>query len=221
MPAWFWDTPQVSGGALAVGYSVPHRESLSANDDAFKDAAWRLFCDRTSLVTGERGSATAPDGMMDLGSTLNQQVDSAGFEAFQKHVVRLDSALAGGMRVMLVGTGEFPMDTACIPSPAEEEAIQMELTVAEGSAPIYYYQSSSWQEAEQRARLELALGANAEIKGVGVNRDNEQFKAAVFKTNVRLEAVQTVRRRWDMKNGVVKAWVTGRATQVNSERDRR
>lgn len=197
-----------------MGYSVPHRESLSAYDDAFKDAAWRLFADRISQVTGERGSATAPDGMMDLGSTLTQQVDSAGFEAFQKQVVRLDSVLAGGMRVMLVGTAEFSVDTTRIPAPADDHSLEADLAVAEGSAPIYFYPSSSWQEAERKARLELALGANAEIKGIGVNRDDEQFKMAVFKTAVRLEAVQTVSRRWDVKNGVVKVRVMGRAVSI-------
>ena len=196
---------------MAVGYSAPHRDSPSAYADAFRDAAWRLFCDRSSLITGERGSATAPEGVLDLGSTLTQEVDSAGFEDFTKGIVRLDSALAGGMRLMLVGTSALPVDTARIKSPPDENPAVGGAPVAEGEAPLYYYAASSWQEAERKARLELALGANAEIKGLGVSRGDDQFKAAVFKTKVQLYNVQTVRRRWDARNGVVKVWVTGEA----------
>ncbi len=206
LPAWFWDSP----ASTAVGYSLPHQDSEDAYADAFRDAAWRLFCDERCRVAGEKAVASSPEGTMQMGSTLQIEVDSSGFEAFSKSIVRLDSAVTQSMRVVLVGRSNITIDRTPVTAPIT--ALDNGSTpFGYGSAPLYHHESSSWIEAEYQARLELALQAYSRFKGSSERIDDEILKTSVTGTDVILTNTQTVHRRMDRKNGIVRVWVTGRA----------
>ncbi len=206
MPAWFWDSP----ASTAVGYSLPHQDSEDAYADAFHDAAWRLFCDRRCRIAGEKAVASSPEGTMQMGSTIGIDVDSTGFEAFSRSLVRLDSAATRAMRIILVGGSNVTIDRTPVPAPVTAPD-NGSTPVGYGSAPPYYYESSSWIEAEYKARLELALQAYSRFTGSSERIDDQILKTSVTGTDVILTNVQTVCRRMDRKNGTVKVWVTGRA----------
>jgi hypothetical protein len=210
MPVWFWDTPRMGGISFAVGYSPLHQESDHAYQEAFQDAAWRLFCDRQCHIYGEKGIASSPEGTMQMGSTIRIEVDSTGFSAFSGRLVRLDSLATTTMRVILVGTAEVVIDKARISVP-DFEITDPEKNLGLGSAPIYYHESSSWIEAEREARIQLALDAHAEFMGSSETADEMILQTAVTKTDVALTGIQTLHRRIERTQGYVMVWAGGRA----------
>jgi len=210
LPVWFWNTPRISGVSLAVGYSPLHRESEYAYKEAFQDAAWRLFCDRRCRIYGEKGIASSPEGTMQMGSTIRIEVDSTGFSAFSKKLVKLDSVATKTMRIILVGTAKVEINKARISVP-DFEIDNPERDLGLGSAPIYYHESSSWIEAEREARIQLALDAQAEFMGTSETVDEMILQTSVTKTDVTLTGIQTLHRRINRTQGYIMVWVNGRA----------
>ncbi len=211
LPAWFWDMPETGSMLMAVGYSQPHRESEHAYKDAFHDGAWRLFRDLHSSISGGRGTSTVAEGTMNIGSTIRQEVDSTGFSAFSKTIVRLDSASTPTIRIMLVSTGDLPLDRELLP----EQSIAPEIVgshLTQGSAQIYYHESSSWIEAEREARIELAVGTLSTLKGQTEIVNEGIFQTSITETDVILTDVLTMHRRIDRKKGLVTVWIKGYVT---------
>ena len=216
MPAWFWDTPSINGIQLAVGYSLPHIESEHAYDEAFHDAAWRLFCDKRCRIFGEKGTASSPEGTMQMGSTMRMEVDSTGFSAFSRKLARLDSMVTESMRIMLVATSEVQVDKQRVHFP------RLKINGSTGyfgigAAPLYYHLSSSWIEAEREAREQLAIDAHSELKGTTEAVDEQMLHTIVTKTDVTLSDIQTIHRRIDYINGFVMVWVRGNAVEYGGK----
>ena len=207
LPAWFWDTPVIEGTSLSVGYSQPYIDSDHAYEDAFKDAAMRMFTDRMSCVRGERAIATVPDGVMQMGSTIHQETDTTGFGDFCKILVRLDSARTTTLRTMLVSTSHIEINKELIAPPGTAAEITTGSRTSVGLAPFYLLESSSWIEAERNGRIELAIGISSEMRIVDKKQDDQAIKTIVTKTDVILSNVQTLHRRIDRDTGLVKVWV--------------
>jgi len=219
LPAWFWDTPEIPGVRLAVGYSLPYQDSETAYQEAFRDGCWRLFTDWESRITGGRAHASAPEGTMHMGDTFAQVIDSTLFPGFMKNVVRLDSFSTPEIRVVLVGTGKANIDRNLTKAPSEKPAISRSVLQARFSAPLYYYLSSSWKEAEAKARIELALSGFAVTKGLGSVKDQAALSVMNLETHVFLINVQTIHRRIHDQSGVVTIWVRGSVIPAESPND--
>lgn len=209
LPAWFWDTPVLNNAILTVGYSDAFIESDHAFEEAFNNATFRLFSDLRCIISGERATASAPDGTMQMGSTICQEIDTTGFAAFQKVIVRLDSMRTPSQLIVLVALSEVQIDRTRIQSPGKISEISAHNQAVSGSAPIYLHESSSWNEAEYNARIELAISLSSEIKAVDQKQNDRIVKTIVTKTNVILSKVQTIHRRIDRENGIVQVWVNG------------
>ena len=217
LPAWFWDTPVAGSTLTAVGYSQPYRESEHAYADAFNDGAWRLFRDLHSRISGERGTSTVAEGMMNIGSTIRQEIDSTGFTAFSKTIIRLDSASTPTLRIVLVSTGDLPINRELL----SEQSIAPEIIgshLTQGSAPIYYHESSSWIEAEREARIELAIGTLSSLKGQTEIVDDNIFQTSITETDVILTDIRTMHRRIDRKKRLVTVWIKGYVTPNTEKR---
>lgn len=208
LPAWFWNTPRIDGVCVAVGYSPPYIDAPYAFDVAFNDAAWRLYGDRVCRIAGEKGVASTPEGLMDMGSTIKQVVDSSGFESFRERIFRIDSVATEHLRAVLIATADIDVDKTLQNAPPLELDCSG-CNIAQSSAPIYYHYSSSWIEAERDARIELAVSTAADLSGCSLYRDDNMFSTSIIKTDIILSSVQTIHRRIDSENGIVKLWVIG------------
>jgi len=224
-PAWFWDPPKEP---TAVGYSPMYRESPTANDSAFKDAALRLFMDKRARVSGGTAISETVWGTRNEGNSIDYQLDEsdwAMFDNFLTSVVRLDSCIVPSlgvgkaMRIILVGTAEIQVDRSIVPTPKDIDAPQG-LTDAVGSAIPYFYASSSWQEAERISRVQLAQNS-ASVQGLTTvetydSRTSTQstVTARTVNTdvNVILSNVRVVKRRFDPSTGAHRVWVVGQVS---------
>lgn len=221
-PSWFWDPPATT---VAVGYSPQYQDAPTANDSAFTDAAWRLFKDRRANVNGGMATSYTPYGQYSEGSSIDYVLsfsDSMQFDGFLKSVVRVDSAIVPsfgavkGMRVMLVATSEVEVDNSFIPSPSDVNA-ERGTNDAIGVAESYYYESSSWIEAERGARIQLAMNQSTTTGLTAIERSQSQGDRVEAKTvditvDVVISNVRVVKRRLDPITNSRKVWVTGTVT---------
>ncbi|MBZ0263314.1 hypothetical protein K8I28_01485 [bacterium] len=196
---WLFDVQYTNGGGVAVGYAEIYDRLEMSYRSAFEDAAWRLFVDSGCRVTGNRAAGKAPGGLMSLGSYFIFDVDSSRFETFKKSLVRLDSLKMNTMVTMLVGKKGTKLESINVSSkPKNGQFIK-----AIAHAPGYYFNSSSWIEAERLARIEAALLLRTDFRGRQSFQNEQDLKDYLVQTDVYLSGVQTVRREFDPETGIV------------------
>lgn len=204
LPSWFW-APPVSGNVLqAVGYSIPYYSMQSSYDEAFHDAARRLFTDMFCRVKGGRAMFSTPEGFFAAGNNISFEVDSAALEQFERSLIRVDSAATENLVVMLVATGELEAKqkkTHAHGFPDMEDYQCPGCLTGLGMGQLYLYESSSWEEAERSARIELALGSMVRQKSLDKRTESLSNTTISLETDVLLQNVQTVARGVDPVTG--------------------
>ena len=204
MPAWFWEPPVSQGTSLAAGYSEAYFTAQTSFDEAFNDAAWRLFFDRESRVIGGQATAKVGDSMFHAGKSYKIEADSTRFDSFVGGLVRLDSIVVGKLVVMLVGTATVDFSRRMMPPPDHANPVDFAekgFIIAMGGSPKYHKEVSSWLEAERNARIEAALSLNAQVKSYEGNIPGLGVKTIVIATDVLMKNVKIVGRSLDGKTG--------------------
>ncbi|MCF7810494.1 hypothetical protein K9N50_05855, partial [bacterium] len=169
------------------------------------DAVFRLFKDQKCRIKGEKATATSPSGTMQMGSTIHIDSDTTGLSVFSKRIIKIDSCRTSEMLLMLVSTRDIEINCTRIKQPSEP----CNGSAVPGSAPVYLQRSSSWIEAERVARESLATGISATVKVVDRKENDRVVKTIITSTDVMLSNIQTIHRRLDKENGIVKVWVDG------------
>lgn len=204
LPAWFWKTPEVVGVSFAVGYSAVYEDLQHSFDEAFNDAAWRLYTDLDCRIAGESALSHDAGGAMSLGDNFHFEVDTAGYEGFRASIARIDSFANDMIAVVIVATREVEVDQRVVPSPALPESGGISISrfiTAAGVAPLYYYEASSWIEAEHRARIDLALSISSKVKSLKQGIDDISLSTTVIGTEVHFRNIQTFKRVLDKVSG--------------------
>jgi len=204
MPEWFWVTPEKEGSLFAVGYARCYYTIQTSYDEAFQDAAWRLFINTESRVVGERGMTRTPRGMFSAGSTMKFVVDSTRFDTFAGTLVRIDSATTDELVVMLLGTNKLSLKRRPKPSPAIPQPSDFErngFMVLVGSSTRYRYEASSWKDAERNARVEAAVTLNLKIRSIEAHASEQDMQTVVLETDAVIRNLQTVARAIDPVTG--------------------
>jgi len=211
MPRWFWETPDVGGIHLAIGFAQSYVRNMEASyEEAFADAAKRLYVDRGCRVTGERAQGSGPVGSFSLGEVAEFHTNETGLDNFTQAVIHIDSVRCGKYIVVLVGTGMVDVDNKITPSPTVEKARKCleenDLQACgSGTCRTSYYQNLSWQEAERAARIDAAYSIASEVHHFRQKMDNQMVDVTVNKTDVGIAGYKTVGRALDKKNKQV--WV--------------
>lgn len=204
MPGWFWISPDSKDGSLSVGFAPRYYTIQSSYDEAYLDAAWRLFIDRESRVHGGQATTNVATGVFHAGKVYKFDVDSTLFEGFTKSLVRIDSAATKDLIVMLVGRKKIEVDRIHVLPPPElnpgEFRVQGSIVTLAGS-PQYHQEDSSWKEAERNARIEAALALNAKIRSVEGHLADQSIKTVIVETDVRIRNLQTVARTINASTG--------------------
>ncbi len=209
MPNWFWRTNISGGSRLAVGYAPQYFNLATSYDEAFKDAALRLFIDRNCRVTGGRGSISDGSVVFSIGSNMHIIVDTSGFANYQAQLVRIDSVSSSmGIVAMLVGEKYIKVNKHLFPPPPVSDIQSTSKTNALnglGSACFYYQMTSSWREAENVARLEAALATSIRFRDIKLAENAASIEAILLEVDVQLYNIRTVARTIDFNNKIV--WV--------------
>ena len=210
-PRWFLDPGDLSCRLVAAGFSTTYYHSSSSDSVAFVDACSNLSSRHYMELTGGEAYWTTEAGVAWMGNDFSVKTDTVFFRSVLTHGKKLDSCVCGQMTMVLVGEGECDISDsmrALVECPASEpdwvENIPQggSSIYAEGVAPLYYYESSSWESAEKNALFNLARSIKVSMEalqkmngGAGQEIKNEQI-------TVTLRNVQVVRRWRDIRRGL-------------------
>ncbi len=200
MPAWFWRTPHIEGVKLGVGYALPYADEQTSFDSAFEDAAWRMFIDKHFRVVGAEAQSRAGTETISFGNTFKFEADTSGYQTFKKNLTPVDSFKTSKIVVMLAATDEITVEkdlASSPPLPDPADFVEPGKYVGVGAAPGYFYEVSSWNEAERLARIDAAKSIFSQVKGLDLNINDLGLNAIQLETDVTLMVDQTIRRIYD------------------------
>ncbi len=200
MPTWFWDPPRIP---CEAGYAPPYEDLSKAYQEAFEDAAWRMFIGSGCRIAGERGLLKTGCDAISMGGTVEFYVDSSGFEAFRKGLVRVDSVATTAMAVVLLSITPISFSGGWVASPVKDAEIEVDPGefIAQGESEAYFFEMSSWLEAERAARIEAAFAVLTRRRNVQLIIDDRRIETTAEQTDVWMRSLRTVARRIDPETG--------------------
>ncbi len=210
-PRWFLEPGSLHCGLSAVGYSVPFFSNHSSDSVAFADACQRLSIQHFARITGGEAFWATEAGVYWMGSDFKMMTDTSYLYTVLSEGVRLDSCSTGRMTVFLAGERgcdlpvymrELVRCPRTQPNWVENLPQDDEFIYAEGAAPEYFYESSSWQAAEKHALFNLARSVRLSLESLQKSTGLSGQEIRNEEIAVALRNVQVVRRWADTRRGL-------------------
>lgn len=201
-PSWFLKMPVMRGVIFAVGYAPRYAFLSSSFEEARKSLKRELCYAIRTHVKGERAFLKEDLQIAYMGGTFGVTPDTLSVS----EPVVLDSAVLKNM-VLILGASQqikdwrkclFNFDTWWELFPETANFI-----CDKGIAPIYFYEHHSWEEAEQNARIALAMQISTEIRGFRKFFYDLTSGVTVESTGVYLQRAQIVGRYLDREKETV------------------
>ncbi len=204
-PVWFINQGTVSCEHLSVGYSKPFFNKDSAAAQAFRDACFNFNRDKHVTISGGQAFWSTEYGTSWMGSNLKEQIDSS---TLTYSLTPLDTFYTNKLVIVLVGV--YP----CLLK--REERISQVISKMKhpdwvnvlpsddkyyysvGITSEYFYEISSWIEAEKIARLNLASQVISKLKSIQKTVDQKSQEIRDEKIYVNLKDVKIVSRWRDL-----------------------
>lgn len=174
-PNWFLNQGAITCGSAAVGYASPSYYRDSSISQAAQNAGVNLGRLQVSHISGGQAFWSTEAGTYWMGANFREEFDTvAAVKALGSQKV-LDSFVASGFVAVLCGDSTCAVDPSSrtlmqirslAPSWTESIPRDEQFVYAVGMAPEYYYELSSWQEAERAARLNLARNVFTQIRAL-------------------------------------------------------
>lgn len=211
-PYWFLFEEDLGCGKSAVGIATP-----SAYRDSAAALSFRQACDafvRLSEVrlSGGQGFWATEGGTYWMGADFSEEYDTSRAQEIIGSLVALDTvATEGGVFVLvgragcsLAGMKGKTLSLVDRPAPSWVQRLPSEkgYHVAVGMAPQYFYETSSWADAERAARRNLARVAYVSYKSMQKVTTTEGQEVRQEELSVTLRDCQVVARWRDLKSGV-------------------
>ena len=224
-PVWFIEQGRVLCSDVATGYARLAYYEHSASGEAMINAQCNASKQRRSVLRGGEAFWQTAIGSAYLGSDIEEVYDTTACDT-PLVVTGLDTFTCGNLVGVLVGgracgLGDDllgPVDCSKEDKPhwIENPPRQAGYVCAVGAAPVYFYEVSSWLEAEKRARMGLARSLGTRIRSLERGDDTVRDALIHDSLSVVLRGVQVV-GRW--REGTEVCYVLARmpANVENSE----
>lgn len=174
-PSWFLNQGSIKCGSAVVGYASPSFYRDSSISQAAHNAAVNVGRLQMTHISGGQAFWSTEGGTYWMGTSIREEFDTtAAVKALSSQKV-LDAFVTLEFVAVLCG------DSTCVVDPSLRSTMQIralappwtesiprdeQFVYAVGMAPEYYYELSSWQEAERAARLNLARNVYTNIKAL-------------------------------------------------------
>lgn len=211
-PCWFLFEGEVGCATTAVGIAQPSFSRDSAVALSFRRGCGAFVRQSGVKISGGQGFWATEGGTYWMGADFTEEFDTAGTQAICSGLVGVDTiATNGGVFVLVAPTGctiggmnGMTCSVVGKAPPGWVERLPSEegYSFAIGLAPTYFYETSSWDEAEHAARRNLARGFSAEIRSMQKLTSTEGQEVRQEELSVTLRNWRVVARWRDVNDGV-------------------
>ena len=174
-PDWFLNQGQVNCEKKAVGYANPSFYRDSSIAQAVRNAAENYGRQTRTQISGGQAFWSTEAGTYWMGADFREQYDTMAARSAPAAVALLDTFVASDIVVVLLGDAACKLDESerrqihmSGPPPAWSESVPRDPNhyYVVGLAPEYYYETSSWTEAERLGRRNLARTVFVTLKSL-------------------------------------------------------
>jgi len=209
---WFLEQGSLNCAGTSVGYA---KRSYYKDSTAFAIAtenAYKNFVVQNRVtISGEQAFWTTEIGNAWMGNDIKEVYDTNECSIISRTVIPLDTMLIKDFVAIIVGDRECELsslnkfvvfiDSSIQPAWVDIIPQESDYYYAVGIAPEYYYESSSWMEAEKRASLNLARILYTKIESLQKKEIGGQ-EVKKEKLSVELKEITFVARWKDEKNKI-------------------
>jgi LPP20 lipoprotein len=175
-PLWFIYPDKIECDEHEVGYSITGYYSDSSKVVAFKNGCVNHARNALVRIEGGQGFWETENGTYWMGAEINESFDTTSIQLFEKNLKLVSSFSNDGLTISLLcnskdelsATESEILDFNDLPSPSWINHLPNNdnYTFAIGITPKYFYETSSWLEAEKLARINLARQLSVQIKSL-------------------------------------------------------
>jgi len=164
-PRWFLDPLSVGCNASAAGCVTPYFHQTASDSAAFFEACVNLARQHESRMSGGESYWETEAGVYWVEDSFSESIDSTFLHGLQKTATKLDEFSSKDVDIVLASAAGCSIDDSlkavvgCPINPPEwVESIPdgKGFIYALGVAPKFFYETSSWESAEKKARFNLA-----------------------------------------------------------------
>ncbi|MFC2085077.1 hypothetical protein ACFLS9_08475 [Bacteroidota bacterium] len=200
-PEWFLHQGKISCNELSVGYSKPGYYKDSVISYAFRNGCFNYVVNECLRIKGGQAFLTLETGTYWMGAKFEEYFDTALVDQSASKLGIIDTFSSANIVAVLLSSRDCELKeiykkrsrVSVLPTPGwiNELPTDTGYLFAVGFSPEYFYETSSWMEAERIARLNLARQILINIKSLQkmTNTDyqdltNEEFFATLNNVSV-------------------------------------
>ncbi|MCP4582792.1 MAG: hypothetical protein GY839_14375 [candidate division Zixibacteria bacterium] len=204
-PAWFLYPPVNKHSNSTVGFLQPCLDNDSSVAMAKSDGIWNILSQSRNKVTAKAGLTGIDSRLLYVGQRPQFVIDSLGYDGISNDFAVFDKFYGKKDYLMVVLVGP-KSDSANFDNDYEKEDFgdwihtipgDGKYLYALGSAPKYYYQSSSWKRALENALVDLTHQISTEIKSLYKFEAQNVYKTVMEEGEVVLKNWRIVARKYD------------------------
>jgi hypothetical protein len=210
--SWFTDQPLSGGSKYAVGYAErSYYKDTSALKNAFLNACLNYTIEMNVRILGASAYWSTENGTYSMGSNVHEEFDTTSVEKAANDMKIIDTLFYDKFLVVLIGNSAPSSDETWFKEsqylsekPAWIETLPGgdNFYYSLGSAPVYYYESNSWLEAECRARKALAQMVCSKTMEIEKQLDQSGEQIKNEEVSVGLKNLEIVHRWKDSKERI-------------------
>lgn len=210
-PHWFLEPLELNCGFTSAGYARSYYNESSSDSAALFSACKNMALEHYVKIKGGEGYWGTESGVYWMGNDITETIDTIYFRNLFSSTHQIARYENSAITIVLlsfdscsVPQSALKVDTCSPRQPDWVESLPQDrdYIYAEGVAPTYFYESSSWETAERRARLNLARSVKVNLKSLQKLEDRSGQDIRNEDVTAELRNVQVVHRWVDAKRGL-------------------
>ena len=207
-PLWFLNQGELKCSSCAVGYAAASIYPDSAFKVAYQNALMNYSLSQNVSISGGQAFWSTETGTAWMGNDFTESGDSVEPAALRT----MDKYEGKGFVLVLAGAADFKLEDGFrgvisageVPPPVWTEKLPTgaEYLYAVGVAPEYFYEVSSWLEAEKSARRNVARSQFVRMKELQKYTRGDDQEMRTEELSLTLRNAQIVARWRDIKKKI-------------------
>jgi len=210
-PRWFLDPVGLNCGLTACGYAQNYFQKGSSDSAAFLEACENLTRQHYVKIEGGEAYWATESGVYWMGNNLRETIDSSSLRNIMAHAKKLCGYSGKNVTLALIADDSSAVPDSMLSNfecsreaPAWAESLPQGsgYVYAIGIAPQFFYESSSWESAEKKARFNLARSIKVTVQSLQKSNHASGQDIRNEEVSAELVNVEVVHRWRDVSRGL-------------------